>query len=159
MTRSDGLSQWQQTVSPYHGRCCTSRNRRHESWFCGVLRWRWHKLRHHQCGGSDCVAGQTRESGVPAYARAVLRGGALRSDLSHGHPGASRHPEGVGCVLHAPTAPCPILSRSRSASGRGASARSRSPAGVVRTADRNVARRGIWRMARTPRGGWVSRSS
>ena len=38
----------------------------------------------------------------------AVRRGALRPDLSHGHPSQGRHPEGVGCVPRAPTAPCPI---------------------------------------------------
>jgi len=58
-----------------------------------------------------------------------------------------------------PRSHVPSRARSRSADSRGASARSRSPAGVVRTAYQHVARLGIRRTARKPSAGWVSRSS
>jgi hypothetical protein len=83
----------------------------------------------------------------------------LRPDLSRRHPGAGHRPEGVGCVPRAPTQPCPITGQIAFRRQQGTSARSRSPAGVVRTADQHVARRGIRCTARTPRAGRVSRSS
>jgi hypothetical protein len=80
MTRSDGLSQWQRTVSPYHGRCRTARNRRHPSSPCGVLRWRRRHVaaspvggrrlrrrsdaRQRRCAGA-CASGATRPRAQP----------------------------------------------------------------------------------------------